>query len=282
LEDEQHRTPRRATLDVQDTTAATVQGDLLAPAGSGGGAEPTNCDGVSYGRTIWYDIRPDQHGAIRLQSAGRDGVIALYAWNPRTLRLGRRVRCVNQAGLQDELDAWLDKGKSYTVQLGGVDDGTGPVGGQVQFTEQFLDDSDRDEVLDLVDRCVGTKGTSKYKGCLPEVDVAPSLRWSGALRGISVDELSVTDATGAGGRAVAWVSGGRQHARSLHRGRASFRHAFTGILPAGSTLTLTVTRSGAIGETFRWHILGSGVGPRQVGCLLPGTRRHPRYGRRCQ
>lgn len=283
LEDAHSRTPRAALYDVQEASAATVQADLLLPEHSGGGgAEPTSCDGVAYGRTIWYDIRPDQHGAIRLQSAGRDGVIALYEWNPRTLHLGTRIRCVNQPGLQDELDAWLDKGKSYTVQLGGVDDGTGPAGGQVQFTEQFLDDSDRDEVIDLMDKCVGTKGTSKLKGCLPEVNVVPTLNWRRYDVGVAIRELSVVDHTRRGGRAVAWLSGGRSFTHRLRDGKASFTDNFSGFLPLRSMLTVVVTRPGAIGERFRWSISSSGIGPRQTSCLLPGTRRPPRHHHRCQ
>ena len=280
LEDAQHRTPRQATLDVQDTTAATVQADLLAPGPSGGGPEPTTCDGVSYGRTIWYDVRPDQYGAIRLQSAGRDGVIALYEWDPRTLRLGRRVRCVNEPGVQDELDAWLEKGKAYTVQLGGVDDGSGAAGGEVQFTEQFLDDSDRDKVVDVVDKCVGTKGSVRLKGCLPQLDVVPTLAWTRYATGVAVDGLSVRG--GGGGAATAWLNPGRRFRHRMGRKGASFTRDFRRLLPFGSTLTLTVTRPGAIGERFRWKISGDGVGARQTACLLPQTDRPPRHGRPCQ
>jgi hypothetical protein len=282
LEDGQHRTPRRAALDVQDTTAATVQADLLVPAGSGGGVEPTNCDGVNYGRTIWYDVNPDQYGAIHLQSAGRDGVIAVYQYDPRTLRLGKLVRCVNEPGLQDQLDVYLDKGKSYTVQLGGVDPGSGPAGGQVQFTEQFFDDSDRDQVVDVVDKCVGTKGTSRLKGCLPELDVVPVLNWTFARGGVSVDELVVTDVAGRGGKVTASCCGGRHFGRKFRRHKADFSENFKRPLPFGSTLTLTVIRPGAVGRRFRWTISSAGVGSRKSTCLVPATDRPPEHGTKCQ
>src|SRR5450432_3532231 len=46
--------------DVEDTSLATTQNDLFDPdpfgtVTSGGGREPTSCDGRSYGNTIWYD-----------------------------------------------------------------------------------------------------------------------------------------------------------------------------------------------------------------------------------
>src|SRR4051812_38971996 len=61
LEDAQHRPPRVATFDVADTTEATVQSNLFAPKAPDGGAEPTTCRGVGYGRTVWYDVVPDVH-----------------------------------------------------------------------------------------------------------------------------------------------------------------------------------------------------------------------------
>jgi hypothetical protein len=283
LEDAHHRTPRQPTLDVQDTSAASVQADVLAPAGAGGGAEPTNCDGVNYGRTIWYDITPDQYGAVRLQSAGRDGVIALYEYDPHALNLGRRVACVNEPGVQDQLDAWLEKGKAYTVQLGGVDTGAGPAGGEVQFTEQFLDDRDQDKVLDAVDKCVGTRGLGRLKGCLPEVDVAPTIRWIFASGGVQVTKLSIADPDRVGGTVEARCCG-RHFTHELHRGRVSLTKVFkTKPLPFGSTLTVTVTRPGAIAERFRWRIeRAKGVSARQTTCLMPATGRPPKTGHECQ
>ncbi len=282
LEDPQHRTPRQPTLNVQDATAATVQTDLLAPTGAGGGPEQTSCAGVSYGRTLWYDITPDQHGAVRLQSAGRDGVIALYKYDPRTLRLGKRIACVNQSGVQDQMDAWLDKGEAYTVQLGGVDAGAGPAGGEVQFTEQFLEDRDRDKVLDAVDKCVGTKGVARLNGCLPDVNVAPTFSWRRVAGGLKVTDLSIVDTDHGGGTATAGCCG--HHAsRRLRTAKTSFTKNFAGApVPLGSILTVTVRRAGAIGVQFRWRITSKGAGVRQTKCLVPSTGRPPKAGRGCQ
>ena len=96
------------------------------------------------------------------------------------------------------------------MQLGGVDSGRGPVGGQVQFTEQFFDDTDRDHVLDVVDKCVGTTGTTRLKGCLPELDATPALDWIGAAGGVSVQRLSVKGVSGRGGKVTATCCGGRR------------------------------------------------------------------------
>lgn len=282
LEDAGHRTPRSPLFDVKDTTAATVQADLLAPRASGGGAEPTNCDGVEYGRTIWYDITPDEYGAIQLQSAGRDGVISVFEWDPRTVRLGKLIRCVNEPGLQDELDVYLEKGKAYTVQLGGVGSGDAATGGQVQFTERFFEDADRDRVLDVSDRCVGTQGTKKLKGCLPEVDVTPVLVLSPAAGGVRVKSLTVTDSTSKGGKVAVTCCGNRRIVRRLKHRRADFTKDFAKPLPFGAKLTLSVTRAGAVGQRFVWPLARKQVGKRETTCLVPATGKPPRRGGKCQ
>src|SRR5271155_3047643 len=42
--------------DMRNTTAATVQSDIFNPPLHGGPAELTGCNGVSEGKTIWYDF----------------------------------------------------------------------------------------------------------------------------------------------------------------------------------------------------------------------------------
>lgn len=65
LNDPGTRLNRTETLRaVSDTTGATVQSDVFAPPMMGAPAEPTICQGVSYGATIWYDFHPDVNGAV--------------------------------------------------------------------------------------------------------------------------------------------------------------------------------------------------------------------------
>ena len=48
--------------DTRNTTAATVQSDIFSPPLHGGPPELTGCNGVSEGKTIWYDFYPDANG----------------------------------------------------------------------------------------------------------------------------------------------------------------------------------------------------------------------------
>jgi hypothetical protein len=274
LEDAQRRPPRQPTLDVADTTEATVQSNLFAPKAPDGGAEPTTCRGVSYGRTIWYDVVPDIFGIAELQSAGRNGVIALYEYNPLTSRLGRLVSCANDAGVQDALYISLSKGKSYTVQLGGVDEGLGPAGGPVQFTMQFFEDADRDGVIDAIDRCPGRAGKLAYNGCLPVVRANATMALETARGVVRLHKLAVTGDRGA----TAIVSCARCHFSSTHllrtvKGGASW--SFADLLgkrvPNGSAIVVTVKRRSAIGQAFVWKVTKGILSPRRDYCVLPGS-----------
>src|SRR5262249_35485337 len=48
---------RKDTLrDERDTTAASIQPDILSPPSHGGPAELTGCNGVGESGTVWYDF----------------------------------------------------------------------------------------------------------------------------------------------------------------------------------------------------------------------------------
>ena len=153
----------------------------------------------------------------------------------------------------------------------------------MQFTERFLDDADRDHVLDVVDKCVGTQGTQKLKGCLPELNVTPVLISSLTAGGVQVKTLTVADVSGGGGKVTVSCCGGRHATHGFKHRRADFTKDFAKKpLPFGATLTLSVTRAGAVGQRFTWPINRKGVGARKSICLVPATGRPPKQGSKCQ
>src|SRR5271168_4027607 len=59
---------REDTLtDVRNTTAATVQPNILSP--QPGPPELTGCEGVTEGKTVWYDFYPDANGFMRVRTS---------------------------------------------------------------------------------------------------------------------------------------------------------------------------------------------------------------------
>src|SRR4051794_5138778 len=72
------RLTREQVKDQRDTTEATTQAALFQPCppmngapctATGGGAENTTCNGLSFGKTIWYDFHPDDYGAVEIQTS---------------------------------------------------------------------------------------------------------------------------------------------------------------------------------------------------------------------
>ncbi len=113
---------RTETLrDERNTAAATVQSNILSP--HPGEAELTGCNGVTEGKTIWYDFYPNANGLVRIRTSASFGtVMAVMPYNPTTLLPENEQRkcAVNQPTVAGELFANVQAGKSYTIQLGGV------------------------------------------------------------------------------------------------------------------------------------------------------------------
>jgi len=129
---------RVATLtDLRDTSGATVQSDIFNPPQSGGPPEVTGCNGVSEGRTIWYDFFPDANGLARFRtSAGFGTVIAVMPYDTKSLLpdIGQRKCVVNTAIHAQELFDEVKAGHAYTIQIGGVEN----AGGMVEFLFDYL------------------------------------------------------------------------------------------------------------------------------------------------
>jgi hypothetical protein len=116
--------------DVRDTSTATIQSDIFNPPQSGGPAEVTGCNGVSEGRTIWYDLYPDANGIVRIRTSAAFGtVMAVMPFDPTSLlpEIAQRKCAVNQTSQAQELFAEVKAGGSYTVQIGGVNNAGGTV-----------------------------------------------------------------------------------------------------------------------------------------------------------
>ena len=127
---------RTETLrDERNTTVATVQSDILSP--QAGPAELTGCNGVTEGKTIWYDFYPNANGLVRIRTSASFGtVIAVVPYNPTSLlpENAQRQCAVNQPTAAGELFANVQAGKSYTIQIGGVES----AGGNIEFLFDYV------------------------------------------------------------------------------------------------------------------------------------------------
>ena len=129
-----------AFADVVDTSEATTQTDIFNPDRSGlplGGAGPevTACGATSYGRTAWWDFRPQRAGEVQLGfGATFDAVVAVYEWSETTSKITRQVTCQNDTAGGEALTLPVRAGRNYTVQVGGA---TG-AGGLVQFNLNYF------------------------------------------------------------------------------------------------------------------------------------------------
>jgi hypothetical protein len=124
-------------VDVRNTSTATIQSDIFNPPQSGGPAEVTGCNGVSEGKTIWYDFYPDANGLVRIRtSAEFSTVMAVMPFDPKSLlpETAQRKCAVNQTSQAQELFDEVKAGKSYTVQIGGAEN----AGGSIEFLFDYL------------------------------------------------------------------------------------------------------------------------------------------------
>ncbi len=271
------RLPREDVKDSKNTAEATTQTDLFVPRGTGGGPEPTVCGVTTFGNTIWYDFYPDLPGTAEIQTAGFDAVVAVYEFSRRTARLGRLVRCSNVAGVTEDLFVDVERGKSYTVQIGGVSTAAGPAFGDLQFTFEFFADRDRDGVFDALDDCPRDPGRGA-SGCPPVLRANPRLRATATASGIRVISLSVAAPRGARVTLRCRRGCGAREKRTARRGAVALTTLRGLLLPAGATIDIAVTRPRAIGSHFRYKVT-RGSFKRIDRCLRPGSQR-PR--RRCR
>jgi hypothetical protein len=236
---------RTETLeDIRDTTNATVQSDLLNPPSSGGPPETTSCNGVGYGKTVWYDFYPDTSGSVRIRTSGFDNVITLYTFSRSTLSPDATHRqCVHTSSFpSEELDAQVYKGLAYTIQIGGVNGASG----QLQFLFDFF-------------------------ATPPKRLSASATLQARALRG-GIELLSLSVATARAAHVGVSCSGHCRPESAFGRAVETFPHLHGVRMPAGSKLQIRVTASHSIGVLIQYNIL-RGNFTKQTFCTEPGSRK---------
>jgi len=233
---------REDTLtDMRNTSAATVQSNILSP--QPGPAELTGCEGVSEGKTIWYDFFPNANGFMRVRTSATFGtVMAVMPYNPTTLlpEDNQRVCAVNAPTKAGELFASVQAGKSYTVQVGGVNS----AGGELEV---------------LFDYFVQLK----------HLQAETTLTAQPLPSGIKVVSLLVSAPT----KARVEVRCTRGCSPQAATGKSvGFSHLHGAVLPNGSTLKIYATAKNEVGTYIEYRISHDRFKKAQR-CLAPGTKK---------
>jgi hypothetical protein len=275
LNDPGSRLERKDTLrDLCISTAATTQSDIFNPPRSGGGPEPTTCTDASgtttYGHTVWYDFYPDVPGTVQVQASGYDAVLRVV---PFSLRTGKpnfdRSVCIDEQGVNATerlLVPGVQKGKAYTIQVGGA----GTASGVLDFQFDFLADTDGDGVLDDVDDCRTLAGTRR-NGCPVRLRVNSILRALPTSTGLEIQSLVVT-APKNSRVSVSCTRGCRSEVRRAHS-KINLRNVRGAQLAAGSSIVIRVTKRKAIGAYIRYPILAGNLGTKVERVLCPGSKK---------
>jgi hypothetical protein len=242
---------RKDTLrNVQNTSLATTQTNLFdPPGGKNGGAEVTDCDGTGYGKTIWYDFHPDADGTMLVRTSGFENVITLYTYNEKTLKpdVGTSKCATKADNTFAQLDSSVKKGKSYTIQIGGVDDAGG-------------------KLVTLFDYQVKA---------LKKLSADATVTGKGATGGIAVKTITVKTTKKA---KVVLTCGGRcKKQTKTHKATEKFNLGGV-VMPVGAKLTIRVTAPKMIGVYIQYTIKPSSFAKKTL-CLQPGSNR-PR--KKCQ
>ena len=265
------RLPREEVKAVVDTTEATTQPDLFAPevANGGGGPENTLCNGRPFGKTVWYDVHPDVDGALEIQTGGFDVAIDVYEFNNKTAKILRSVACSAETGTQDFIVPRIDGKRHYTIQVGGLDAGTGlgPVGGNLGISFQFFADRDDDGVFDPIDDCPDVPAM-RHGGCPEKLEATPKLTAAPTGTGITVKSLSVSATKGAKVEVRCRRRCSGHQARTA--GVVSFPLLRGRALPAGAVIEIFVTKTQSIGRYVRYEVV-RGNFKRVDRCLRPGS-----------
>src|SRR4051812_665374 len=251
-----------------DTTEATTQPDLFNPNRDGqplggGAAEPLDCKGTPFGKTVWYDLAPQVDGGVQIRATGFQTVVAVYEWNPQDSKISNLVDCSANASVDDLLLNVKGK-KNYTIQVGGV----GGAFGAMTLKADFFPDSDGDGILDdQPDKCKTVPGIERFGGCPPELKVVPSIGFDGSASGITIRRLLV-DRVPKGAKVVAKCSGcGSQTVKAKRFGRVALNKLVGKNVRAGTKVEIRVTlakngsgtyKYGATGTYFAWPVRAGG------------------------
>jgi hypothetical protein len=286
----------------EDTSAASTQADLFNPDRSGlpfggGGAEPSACNGVSYGKTVWYDLHPSVPMGVELLATGFPTAIAVYQWNVLSGQLIRQsVFChlaINRSTGQPQptndfvYPGELQAGKAYTVQVGGLATGGVFASGSLAFTANLFPDHDGDGVIDGIDKCDFLPGVQRFGGCPPALHARPAYTFTNFGTFARLDSLTVGDIPGGARVTVRCRACGRSAVVSAGPHASSVTvPALTGTtMRNGAKLEIWVTKArvrvppggssiyqyGSIGSYVSYTVGGGALGSRVLRCLLPGS-----------
>jgi hypothetical protein len=254
-----------------DTTEATTQPDLFAPEApaGGGGAENTTCQGQAFGKTVWYDVHPDVDGALEIQTGGFDVAISVYEFDNASAKILRAVACSAEVGPQDFiLPRRVEGGRHYTIQVGGLDTGAGPLAGVLGLSFQFFADADDDGELDPLDDCPTEPGVHSEGGCPRPVVATPKLTAAATGGGIIVKKLSISASKGA--KVEVRCRRGCSGHQARTAGVVSFPLLRGRLLPAGAVIEIFATKAHWIGKYVRYEVV-RGNFKRVDRCLRPGS-----------
>ncbi len=227
--------------DTRNTAGATVQSDILSP--HPGPPELTGCNGVTEGKTIWYDFYPNANGLVRIRTSAAFGtVMAVMPYNPKTLvpENGERHCAVNQPTAAGELFDKVQAGRPYTIQIGGVEE----AGGTVQFLFDYLVE-------------------------LKRLQAETTLAAQPLSSGVRVVSLAVAAPRKARVE-VRCTRGCRPQATTARTVR--FPGLGGAVLPDGSALKIYVTAHNEIGAYIEYRI-GHANFTKVQRCLKPGSKR---------
>lgn len=234
----------RSRGDTVDTRAATTQSDLFVPGGSPSGVpEPTVCNGVTYGRTVWYDFVPHVDGDVLLQASafGFNPAMRVITFDRRSSRPSGQLGCATQllSGLVQVGVKGVRRSRGYSVQVGGVRN----TGGVLEFDLNF----------------------TPYR-----VQAKARLRIRPTPNGVEIVSLVVRPTR----RARVEVRCRPGCGRHAKRGRkVTFRRLSGRRLRAGSRLLVRATRSDMIGSYLAFRITRGSFRDPVERCLVPGSRR---------
>jgi hypothetical protein len=270
-----------------DTSGATVQTDLLNPDSmgqplGGGPPETTTCLGTPFGATVWFDFHPQIPGGVQIDANGFDTVVTVYEYNVANPAIKSVVKCSSTAGVGERLQLpRVQKGKYYTVQVGGA----GAATGMLDFQFGFFGDTDDDRVLDEEpDKCPDVPGIREAGGCPPELRASPrvrSLTKPGGVRIVGVDVSSLPKGAKVEARCKRCKGSKRSQTAVARTSQLTLRKLTGLLVPTGAKLEILVTRSktksgryrhGAIGNYFSYTAGASGLGKRVDRCLKVGKR----------
>jgi hypothetical protein len=244
-----------------DTTSYTTQANLYDPQfdsngqpvkGPAGPAEPTSCNGATYGKTIWSAFHAKQYGVIDISASSQtfDEVVRVIPFGDPTTNPAPDLpgTCYDgSAGFQQTASGLVFPGEWLAVQVGGTLDKKSAAGGPVQVK-------------------IGL-------GPPPTVDGDAVLRWN---RG-RVTSLKATGVTKDAKVTLTCTKGACKTVKKT-ASKSKFTLLSNRKVANGATITVRITAPGYIGRQLVWKVGTNAVGGKLVSCMNPGSTKPRKPG----